>query len=822
MTSTGIPSTRRRRSRLSRPVNSRRRRVRNPFRAIFSRGDFGSLLVIWGMMLVTARALALAEWTGGLGTLGTVSLFAVGFGFLLARSHYSELVALVMSSVYSLGIVLCVNAWSLVDHGLLWGRIDILLGWLGTWFDQALAGDQPTHDDVAFVIFLSVLFWFLGHNAAWHTFRVDRVWRVIIPTGLVLITNQVYYRGDNSLDIYLIAFVLLSLLLLIHSHIETRERQWFMERVNFPAYVRNRFIQAGSVLAVIIVLMAWILPTGKDDKSLERVEKLLSGDAFLELMDTWNKLFSSLEGEGIATADYYGGDKLQLSGAIQLGDAPVLSVKAPEGPRYYWRSTVYDNYDFDTWEWTHRRTVRAYTDNSGLQISIGAMASGARTNVDQHVTMLIRASNLVYAAPQPVRFGLPVEIELDCVDDFSNTCVNNHLPSDIAIVQPRETLRRGDTYTITSSVNVASASMLRQAGQSYPDWVLRLYLQGIPDVSPAVRELAMQIVTQAGAQTPYDKAKAIERWLRTNITYKESIPAPTHSVDPIEWFLLVQKEGYCNYYATAMVLMLRTQGVPARMAAGFAQGTWDPDRQTYLVRERDAHTWVEVYFPGYGWVEFEPTADEAPLERPDDQTPQTMQPTLTPLPSFTPVPTLTPTPASTEETGANATPTGQSQDTFTTLTPTPAPSSTPPPLSTTKINGDSGSSALRIILWTLGIIALVIGLLIALVIFLIWYVEYRGLRGLNAIQKAYARLAIYARWFGLTFEQSTTPGERHRALVKRVPEGSQPFNQITRSYEQDRYAPPLDRYRKAHNERAIRRAWQDARRTFLRRLLRRG
>ena len=86
----------------------------------------------------------------------------------------------------------------------------------------------------------------------------------------------------------------------------------------------------------------------------------------------------------------------------------------------------------------------------------------------------------------------------------------------------------------------------------------------------------------------------------------------------MDWVLFDLKQGYCNYYASAMVVMLRTMGIPARMAAGFAQGTWNSDEQAFVVEERDAHTWVEVYFPGYGWVEFEPTAAQAPLNRGDE------------------------------------------------------------------------------------------------------------------------------------------------------------------------------------------------------------
>lgn len=773
-------------------------------------------------MVVTALALHAAEWTDGLTALAPVGVTAVFFGFLLARSHYAELLALIISSVYSLAFVLIINAIVLVDRGSVPHRMDSLLLQLKVWLSDALQGRQPPNDDLAFVVFLSVLFWYLGHNSAWHVFRVDRVWRVILPVGLVLVTNHFYYQGDNALDIYLIAFVVLSILLLIRSHIDRREYEWFVHRVSFPNYVRRTFYQAGGVLAVVLVLASWAAPTGADDKNLDRAKDLLSGDVFRDMADLWNRLFSSLEAEGIATADYYGGEELQLSGAIQLGDQPVMEVEAPFGRRYYWRSTVYDSYDFSSWRWKHIRTVRAYTDNAGLRLNTGETLPGARTPVEQTFTLLLRTTRLVYTAPQPVELGLPVEIELDCVNDFGRSCVSENAPSDIAIIRARNTLRSGDSYTVVSSMSAASAIMLRSAGQAYPEWVLRLYLQGADSVSPRVRQLAHDITL--AAQTPYDKARAIENWLRTNITYNESIPAPPRGSDPIDWFLFDTQQGYCNYYATAMVMMLRSQGVPARMAAGFAQGTWDSEREAFLVRERDAHTWVEVYFPGYGWFEFEPTADEAPIEREGDQLPQTMLPSVTPYPTATPFPTITPTSVPpTQDSGANATPTSPAEAPFapTTATPTSTPPPTvtpPPPPDVTRVNGDSESGILHTALLTLAIfVVLVLAVLLTLA-FIIWYVEYRGLGGLNVIERAYARLAIYGRWAGLNFAPSATPDERRRYMISEIPEGEPPINAITRSYIQNRYAL-VEAEEDQLNNAIAQEAWRDARLIFIRRKL---
>lgn len=803
-----------------------RRRLRNHLRTVFARGDFTALLLVWALMILTALALDAARWTDGLRVLVPVSVLAVSLGFLLARSHYSEPLALLMSSVYSLAGVLVTCAYALVEHGPLWARTDTLLHEIAVWIDQAIAGNQPANDDVTFVVFMSVLFWFLGHNAAWHVFRVDRVWRVIVPTGLVLITNQFYYQGDTSLDLYLGGFVVLSLLLLIRSHIDLREYDWFVHQVSFSGAVRRAFMRTGAILAVILVALAWRAPAGSDDRDLSRVRELLSGDTITELAELWNRLFSSLESQGIATADYYGGTELQLSGAIQLGDQPVMIVEVggPPGVRYYWRSTVYDAYDAVSWRWRHIRTVRAFTDQAGLRFNIGPTVPGARTEARQQFTMLIRASNLIHAAPQPVVVGLPVEAELDCVENFERTCVNENGLTDVALIRSRSTLRTGDQYTVTSLVSTATASALRNAGQGYPDWVLRLYLQGAENVAPRIHELAAQIIRQAGAATPYDQARAIEFWLRTNIQYSETIPAPPRGSDPIEWFLFEQRQGYCNYYATAMVLMLRSQGIPTRMAAGFAQGTWDAERGAYLVRERDAHTWVEVYFPGYGWVEFEPTADEAPISREDDATPLAILPTVTPVPTPTPLPTATFTPQPPTPDEVATTPTGGAaglalpSSPTPTPSPTPAPSATaPPPPDATRVGDGEDGGLLRAILQALGILALIVLGLVLAVLFAIWYIEYRGLGGLSVVQRAYARLGIYGRWIGLRFADSATPDERRRHLVSRLPEIEQPINTITHAYIADRYAAPLEPPQRESSRRQAHEAWQAARWAFVRR-----
>jgi hypothetical protein len=184
-------------------------------------------------------------------------------------------------------------------------------------------------------------------------------------------------------------------------------------------------------------------------------------------------------------------------------------------------------------------------------------------------------------------------------------------------------------------LSTASIAQLREAGTDYPTWVIVRYLQLPETITARTKQLAEDIT--AGLDNPYDKAEAITRYLRTNLTYSDTIPAPPRNQEPLDWILFDHKEAFCNYYASAEIIMLRSLGIPARLAVGYAEGertsteeiepTLGPGMENipqefgatnniFTVRHRDAHSWPEVYFPGYGWVEFEPTASQTSIVRP--------------------------------------------------------------------------------------------------------------------------------------------------------------------------------------------------------------
>ncbi|MDE3244374.1 MAG: transglutaminase domain-containing protein, partial [Nitrospirota bacterium] len=138
---------------------------------------------------------------------------------------------------------------------------------------------------------------------------------------------------------------------------------------------------------------------------------------------------------------------------------------------------------------------------------------------------------------------------------------------------------------------------------SYPQAITDQYLQ-LPELSPKVEALAQQVTVEA--RTPYERIVAIEGHLRSVYRYSLDV-GTTIPVNPVEEFLFVRKTGYCEHYATAMVMMVRALGIPARLVTGFLPGEWNGFGRYYTIRQRDAHAWVEVYFPRSGWVTFDPT-----------------------------------------------------------------------------------------------------------------------------------------------------------------------------------------------------------------------
>jgi transglutaminase-like putative cysteine protease len=154
-----------------------------------------------------------------------------------------------------------------------------------------------------------------------------------------------------------------------------------------------------------------------------------------------------------------------------------------------------------------------------------------------------------------------------------------------------------------SRLPMLNAAKLRGASTEYSDEIRSVYLQ-LPSLDPRIPQLAKTVTSKAG--TPYDKAVAIETYLRSQFAYTLQLSGKPGD-DPLAHFLFETRAGHCEYFASAMTIMVRTLGIPSREVNGFLPGEFNDLAGDYIVRASDAHSWVEVYFPATGWVTFDPT-----------------------------------------------------------------------------------------------------------------------------------------------------------------------------------------------------------------------
>jgi transglutaminase-like putative cysteine protease len=291
----------------------------------------------------------------------------------------------------------------------------------------------------------------------------------------------------------------------------------------------------------------------------------------------------------------------------------VPSLSSTERPpRYYWRGRVYDHFSNGQWYMTGT-TRREFSP-----LDAGIPVSDAEGKIVRRFAFSAGESrfSLIYAPAEPVWISRPAT--------YLTTPAGAN--DDVVTWNVSTVLQPGETYQVDAILNNPNIEQLREAGTEYPEWVTDKYLQLPEDFSPRIAALALEVT--ADTETPYDKTAAVTRYLRNAIEYAPGIPAPPRNADTLEWVLFEHRQAYCVYYATAEVLMLRSLGIPARMAVGFAQGqgtTGGPafagadegfSPNTFTVRKLDAHAWPEVYFPGIGWVEFEPTGNQPTLNRP--------------------------------------------------------------------------------------------------------------------------------------------------------------------------------------------------------------
>jgi transglutaminase-like putative cysteine protease len=413
------------------------------------------------------------------------------------------------------------------------------------------------------------------------------------------------YYAPVDLKVYFVLYLIVAMLLLLRATLIEREEQWYEEGIYFPFDIGFDVMRDGVIFILLVILISWVLPTALSPDNQELVNPLEK--PWDQAKEEWDRLFSTLNygDRGAATPSVVFTASHPLGGARSVTNAPVMDVKSAVN-RYY-QATVLDTYTSQAWEL--RNTV-------GVDLSQQELPTprfGARRIITQTVTMH-QVTNVMMGAPMPIAISVPADARVipQALTPEEALAAESIGVSELGLIISHEIIQPGQSYTITSSISFATESQLRDDSTIYPPAITERYLQ-LPDTVPQrVFDLAEEIA--AGHDNPYDIAKAIETYLRS-YEYNDQIPGPAPDQDAADYFLFEEKQGYCDYYATSMAVMLRHLGIPARLAQGYATGEYDPLSGSYQLLEKDAHTWVEVYFPTYGWIQFEPTATEPVIER---------------------------------------------------------------------------------------------------------------------------------------------------------------------------------------------------------------
>ena len=292
---------------------------------------------------------------------------------------------------------------------------------------------------------------------------------------------------------------------------------------------------------------------------------------------------------------------LDLTSRPRLGNAVVFTVDASHAD--FWRGETFDVYQGSSWSSSFDQDTDEPLTNTGSRVVVDAAQydGGTANGTDFRQTYHVEAgySDVVFAAPNPRE--VETDKNLMLAPDGTLRVGDPNIPSKIAA----EGFGKGAVYTVTSSRRSVTAETLREATGEVPTFINETYAL-MPVTSGRVVELA-RTITQGRTNT-YDRVKALENWLGDNTRYSLNAPLSPRGVDVVDDFLFRTRVGWCEQIASSLVVMARSIGIPARLVTGFVPGSRDALTGRFVVRERDAHAWAEIYFPGIGWQGFDPTA----------------------------------------------------------------------------------------------------------------------------------------------------------------------------------------------------------------------
>jgi len=491
------------------------------------------------------------------------------------------------------------------------GLLQRVLQWV-----QGLQAGTNINDPVVRVLVWSTLLWLVTIWEGW--FLQHRKVLVATLPSMVLLAEVSYYANTDAMP--LLGLLSITLLLMGLIRFEGIFASWIKRSMDYAEIILDTTVPVIVAVALVLAFTAWAVPS----VSIESIVDLVQGTE----EDQGNNLGQSLGLEPGASSQSNPFNIYRLSSLPNhhlIGAGPELSQDAvmtigtgelppvPNAnlarlaPRYHWRSSTFNNYTGLGWA---SSPVETEVHEAGIPLF--EQTPERYRVLNQNVEILTQSggrlywAGSLYLADQPFEAGWRTRPPQGTASAFDQADLLG-------------ALSEAQIYNVESLLPVVSVEELRAAPAIYPEHIRRNYL-GVPRIVPE-RVLALARDLTATAPTPYDQAKAIERYLRETYPYTLDIPEPPTNRDVVDYFLFDLKKGYCDYYASAMAVLARAAGLPSRMVIGYASGTFNPFTARYEVVEADSHSWVEIYFANIGWVEFEPTAGQPEVNQPSQTSP---------------------------------------------------------------------------------------------------------------------------------------------------------------------------------------------------------
>ena len=608
------------------------------------------------MLVVVGESITSARWVETPGLVVLLILSALT-GLVLAKVRARWFLLQPLGLLVG-GLVVLWRTSLVIDAPSTSERVREMFDRLDVWYGAATSGGIST-DLMPFTVLLLSATWVLGFFGSWFVFRRNNVWIAVVMSGVVLMTNLSFLPDDLALRFFM--FMLLAMLLIVRVSVVQRHEIWRKVRIRFTPANGWLTIHASLWFSAIVLLVAAVLPTNWVSVPLAAELWGIGRTPVARVEDVFTRLFSTLPTRKDLPGRFFG-STLPFMGKIAFGGEVVASA-ITEYPSY-WLSQTYSEYTSLGWiapeteqievgpeilpppRTDHMKRERAnqtltlkFSDDkflSGGDYDWVSRSGTVDSLLPKKFTIDINDPSEDASLPDDIQ-ELAVELRSTAKQAASGAAdqsISVLLPDDLIVLDSQTdsgggvgsiTLQRkapiapditgwsfdtkfaeDDSYGMESFVSTATDDELRRARSSYDRFISDHYLQLPASLPQRVRDLALQL-TQ-GQDNPLDKALAVQEYLRgPTFTFSREIDAPPRGDDGVDNFLFETKTGYSDYFGSSMAVMLRVAGVPARMAVGYAPGELEQESGRRLIRDSDSHSWVQVYFPSYGWIDFEPT-----------------------------------------------------------------------------------------------------------------------------------------------------------------------------------------------------------------------